>query len=250
RNQAEGLVYQIEKLIKDNDQKLSEEVNAEVQADVDALKTTLAGDGVESPDTPGALVARVSSNSGVELNWLDNSFNEMGFQVWECAGKAGPWKLVGMVGQDTTTFTRNSLAAGETYSYFIRAYNGGGESVDSNIVSTVIPRMNFVPLENDQPTNGEVNRFEGQYYRIHIPAGVEQLTIETRGETSGAGNIDLYVRTENQPNRFLFNCRSMRNGSGERCTLNKPASGNWHILAYGNYPMASRFTINASYTMR
>ncbi|MBU6143889.1 MAG: molecular chaperone DnaK, partial [Acidobacteria bacterium] len=38
RNQAEGLVYQIEKLIKDNDQKLSEEVKAEVQADVDALK--------------------------------------------------------------------------------------------------------------------------------------------------------------------------------------------------------------------
>jgi len=48
RNQAEGLVYQIEKLIKDNDQKLSEEVNAEVQADVDALKTTLAGDDIEA----------------------------------------------------------------------------------------------------------------------------------------------------------------------------------------------------------
>ena len=48
RNQAEGLVYQIEKLIKDNDQKLSEEVKAEVQADVDALKTALAGDDIEA----------------------------------------------------------------------------------------------------------------------------------------------------------------------------------------------------------
>jgi molecular chaperone DnaK len=44
RNQAEQMVYQIEKLIKDNDQKLSEEVKTDVQADVDALKTALAGD--------------------------------------------------------------------------------------------------------------------------------------------------------------------------------------------------------------
>ncbi len=43
RNQGEQLVYQIEKLIKDNDQKLPEEVKSEVQADVDAVKTALAG---------------------------------------------------------------------------------------------------------------------------------------------------------------------------------------------------------------
>jgi molecular chaperone DnaK len=44
RNQGEQMVYQIEKLIKDNDQKLSEEVKIDVQADVDALKTALAGE--------------------------------------------------------------------------------------------------------------------------------------------------------------------------------------------------------------
>ena len=44
RNQGEQMVYQIEKLIKDNDQKLSEEIKTEVQADVDALKTALAGE--------------------------------------------------------------------------------------------------------------------------------------------------------------------------------------------------------------
>jgi molecular chaperone DnaK len=44
RNQAEGLVYQIEKLIKENDEKLPEEVKTSVQADVDALKTALAGE--------------------------------------------------------------------------------------------------------------------------------------------------------------------------------------------------------------
>jgi molecular chaperone DnaK len=44
RNQAETLSYSIEKLIKENEDKLPAEVKDEVQADVDALKAALAGD--------------------------------------------------------------------------------------------------------------------------------------------------------------------------------------------------------------
>ena len=44
RNQAESLAYSIEKLIKENEDKLPEDVKSEVQADVDALKTALAGE--------------------------------------------------------------------------------------------------------------------------------------------------------------------------------------------------------------
>jgi molecular chaperone DnaK len=44
RNTAEQLAYSTEKLIKDNDDKLPADVKSEVQADVDALKSALAGD--------------------------------------------------------------------------------------------------------------------------------------------------------------------------------------------------------------
>jgi molecular chaperone DnaK len=44
RNTAEQLAYSIEKLIKENDDKLPEDVKSEVQGDVDALKSALAGD--------------------------------------------------------------------------------------------------------------------------------------------------------------------------------------------------------------
>jgi molecular chaperone DnaK len=44
RNTAEQLVYSIEKLIKDNEDKLPEDVKNEVQGDVDGLKAALAGD--------------------------------------------------------------------------------------------------------------------------------------------------------------------------------------------------------------
>ncbi|MDB6428335.1 molecular chaperone DnaK [Curtobacterium sp. 20TX0008] len=51
RNQAEQLVYSIEKLIKENDDKLPADVKSEVQADVDSLKSALAGDDDEAVKT-------------------------------------------------------------------------------------------------------------------------------------------------------------------------------------------------------
>ncbi|MET0714871.1 MAG: Hsp70 family protein, partial [Mycetocola sp.] len=44
RNTAEQLAYSIDKLIKENTDKLPEDVKSSVQADVDALKSALAGD--------------------------------------------------------------------------------------------------------------------------------------------------------------------------------------------------------------
>ena len=51
RNTAEQLAYSIEKLIKDNEDKLPEDVKNEVQGDVDALKTALAGDDEDAVKT-------------------------------------------------------------------------------------------------------------------------------------------------------------------------------------------------------
>ena len=48
RNSAENFAYSTEKVIKDNDDKLPEDVKTEVQADIDALKTALAGDDIEA----------------------------------------------------------------------------------------------------------------------------------------------------------------------------------------------------------
>lgn len=44
RNNGEQLVYSIEKLLKENDEKLPADVKSEVQGDVDSLKSALAGD--------------------------------------------------------------------------------------------------------------------------------------------------------------------------------------------------------------
>lgn len=212
----------------------------------ETMAATLLNDGLSIPESPSDLIAMANSNSNVELQWIDNSTSEMGFQVWEQAGSTSQWRLVAMISADTTTFERNGLLAGEIYTYLIRSYNGAGESVDSNKVSVMVPKMNFIPLGNNQTVGLDIDRFEKLYFRIYAPAGVQQLTIETGGD----GNVDLYLRAENQPNQLFFNCRSMHAGSNERCTIKLPQAGNWHILAYGNHPLASRFTISARYTMK
>ena len=51
RNNAEQLAYSIDKLIKDNADKLPEDVKTEVQGDVDALQSALAGDDEEAVKT-------------------------------------------------------------------------------------------------------------------------------------------------------------------------------------------------------
>ena len=64
RNQAEQLAYSTEKLIKDNDEKLSEEIKTEVQADVDALKAALAGDDFEAVKTAQEALMTSSQKIG------------------------------------------------------------------------------------------------------------------------------------------------------------------------------------------
>ena len=60
RNLGEQLVYSTEKLIKDNDEKLPEDVKSEVQADVDALKSALAGDDI---DAVKAAIEKLNTSS-------------------------------------------------------------------------------------------------------------------------------------------------------------------------------------------
>jgi len=61
RNNAEQMVYSVEKLIKENDEKLNDDVKATVQADVDAVKAALAGD---DDDAVKSAVEKLAESQG------------------------------------------------------------------------------------------------------------------------------------------------------------------------------------------
>ena len=78
RNTAEQVVYQTEKLLKDEADKISEETRTAVQADVDAVKEALKGDDVEAVKSSMAKLNETSLKVGQEI-----------YQAQQAAGAAG-----------------------------------------------------------------------------------------------------------------------------------------------------------------
>jgi molecular chaperone DnaK len=64
RNNAESLVYQTEKVIKDNEDKVPADVRSETEAAVAELKTALEGSDVEAIRTASEKVALASQKIG------------------------------------------------------------------------------------------------------------------------------------------------------------------------------------------
>ena len=93
------------------------------------------------PATPtGFRVQSVSANR-VELAWTDASNNETGFAIERCS-KRGCTNFVeiGRAGSNVTAFIDNTVLGNIQYSYRMRAFNSGGMSSYTNVVSAKTPR--------------------------------------------------------------------------------------------------------------
>lgn len=212
-------------------------LSAEVRA------TTLPTGNGTLPVGPGSLQATALSLNEVALAWIDNSNDETGFQIQRKTGTSGAWATIGAVGAGVTTFVNSALTAGATYVYRIRALNASGESLPSNESMVSLPINSFISLQNAQPANGSVSRGQSRYYKLYVPAGATQLTVQT----TGTGDVDLYLRSTTQPTRSFYTCRSVSTSASERCVVSVPTSGDWHILVYGFGTGSSNFTLTGAY---
>jgi hypothetical protein len=71
------------------------------------------------------------------------------------------------------------------------------------------------------------------YYAIAVPTGATSLTIATSG---GTGDVDLYIRRGSLPQEFTYDCRPLRTGNDETCTVTAPAAGSWYVMLRGHTP--------------
>ena len=85
RNSAEHQVYTTEQLLKDNADKLSEDISSEVQGAVDKLKEALEGDDIESVKTAQEELTTASQKIGEALYAADQAAQATGD-----AGEAAP----------------------------------------------------------------------------------------------------------------------------------------------------------------
>jgi galactose oxidase-like protein/glyoxal oxidase-like protein len=103
-------------------------------------------DALTPPEAPSHLRAARTADGLIDLNWTDHSSNERGFQIERCSGVAGvactEFTEIARTGPNATTYGDAGAGSVTAHSYRVRAFNGAGVSVYSN-VATVPP---LIPL--------------------------------------------------------------------------------------------------------
>lgn len=88
-----------------------------------------------APAPPSRLVAGMVSASQIALSWADNSTDEVGFKIERKTGAGGSWSEITTIAANAVAFANTGLAAGTTYFYRVKSYNGSGNSAVSNTAS-------------------------------------------------------------------------------------------------------------------
>ena len=92
--------------------------------------------GLPTPEAPDNLLAIATSQSQIDLTWVDNATNETGFEI-ECSlDGVTDWVLIATIGANTPSYSDTGLNTYTTYYYRVRAINDYGTSDHSNIAST------------------------------------------------------------------------------------------------------------------
>jgi large repetitive protein len=106
---------------------------------------------------PGPTVLTVTSRSRstIELEWADVE-GETGYRIERSVDGESGWVTIGTTGQDVTEYVDTGLDPQTTYLYRVIAFNDGGASAPSNVVSeTTKPGADVGGDGSDEGSEGE-----------------------------------------------------------------------------------------------
>lgn len=96
------------------------------------------------PQAPTSL-SGVLVNGQVNLSWVDNSTNELGFKIERKSG-SGNYSVLNTSAINSTSYSDASISTGQNYTYRVYSYNATGNSTNySNEVSISIPNPIVLP---------------------------------------------------------------------------------------------------------
>jgi Zn-dependent metalloprotease len=110
------------------------------------------------PPAPSNLTATALSSIQVALAWADNSAYEQGFRV-ERSTDGVSFTQIASLGMNATSYSANSLTAGVTYHFRVRANDGPNVSAYSNVASatTLAPPSGPASLTATPVSSSRVN---------------------------------------------------------------------------------------------
>ena len=160
---------------------------------------SLTTDLLDTPAAPSQLKASAAEAS-VALSWVDNSSREQGFLLFRSLSATENFTQVNSCNANETSCIDNSITAGKTYYYKIRAYNADGNSDFSNVVSTTTTQGSelsdmagkvFIDPENisDVNENGSINHPFNSWSDVTWKHGYTYL--QKRGTTATVDKIQI-----------------------------------------------------------
>ena len=101
------------------------------------------------PAAPGNVTATTVSYQRINLSWKDNAHNEAGFKIERAATDLpDAFVEIAQVGANAVSFADTGLSGNTKYFYRLRAYNPGGPSAYSAVVSsTTLPGPPAAPSQ-------------------------------------------------------------------------------------------------------
>jgi len=98
------------------------------------------------PNAPSLLQAVALSSGSIDISWLDNSDNELGFEIERKTGAGGIYRRLKTLDADVVSYRDSGLYETTTYYYRIRAYNEVGKSdyASENSATTLEPTEHLV----------------------------------------------------------------------------------------------------------
>lgn len=159
-------------------------VNSERSSTVQA--TTLA-----LPTPPANLTATALNTTSIRLNWTDTSTTEQGFRV-ERSTDGVSWAQAGIASANSTTWTNYSLAAGTTYWYRVRAYDGLLNGEPSNVASAAT----FAPPS--APANLTATTVDASTIRLTwVDTSTNEQGFKIEASTDGSAWTQLGITSAN-----------------------------------------------------
>jgi subtilase family serine protease len=102
---------------------------------------------VTPPVAPTSLLATAISRSQINLSWLESSTNVTGFYIQRSTNGAN-WTQIATVSGTTLSYSDKTVSRRKTYYYRVDAYNSGGTSAWSNVVTVTTPSIGVLPSGN------------------------------------------------------------------------------------------------------